>query len=76
MDSVVYSQILDRMCKPRDGEEWCAIKVFYEGFMVNCSGHKDDLQCGVAGQKLLEFEQEEIAINGSLMNLAPQPLHR
>ncbi len=45
------------------------IKVLHECLVIDSRRHKNDLETAVCLQQFSKFEQEEVAINGALMNL-------
>jgi hypothetical protein len=66
---VGISHILHWVSETGNSQKRSTTEVVDEGFVINRRGHEDDLQRWVSFQELSELEQEEIPVDGSLVDL-------
>jgi hypothetical protein len=66
---VRISHILHWVSETGNSQKRSTTEVVDEGFVINRRRHEDDLQRWVSFQELSELEQEEIAVDGSLVDL-------
>ena len=61
--------VFNGMSESRYAQQGRIIEILHKDFMVDCRGHEDDLETTVSFQQFAQFQQQEVPIDRTLMNL-------
>ena len=61
--------VFNGMSESRYAQQGGIIEILHKDFMVDCRGNEDDLETAVSFPQFAQFQQQEVPIDRTLMNL-------